>query len=57
MQVSLGEKLIYVLTNNGVTHDGIDHELELELMAKHDDNDAADTAEGDDEAYPIAAEF
>jgi hypothetical protein len=52
MKVSLGEKLIYVQTNNGVAHDGIDCELALYLMAEQQD---AAAVEGSDEANHCAA--
>jgi hypothetical protein len=52
--VSLGEKLIYVQTTNGVAHNGIDCELELDLMAEQQDDAAV---EGHGEANHYAAAY
>jgi hypothetical protein len=38
--LSLSKNLIYVQTNNGVAHDGIDCELALHLMAEQQDDAA-----------------
>jgi hypothetical protein len=52
INVSLGEKLIYVQTNRVVAHDGIDCELALDLMAEQQD---AAAVEGNDKAKHYAA--
>jgi hypothetical protein len=52
MNVSLGENLIYVQTNNGVAHDGIDCELALDPMVEQQDAAAVD---GNDVANHYAA--